>query len=332
MSRTGNPDPAVQPALRRLSDTEPVRESIRAGARAAAVPIAGLALTYMFCVLTPWGRRLELLSADGRLGTSRSIRAVDLGLLDPISTATVLLALATLVVVGLLNGRWRPALRSTVAVLGAVVSAEALKHLLPGPQWWSGQGHAFGPGSFPSGHTVIVTSISLAVLSISSHRWRRRLVGPLVAGTAIAATATVTVGWHRPGDVVGSFFLVTAWHQALSARQPADRRLRSMLPRPAAGPGAPVGPAAGLAATVRSIASWRPAAGWWVLASLGVLGAALEGVLTRHPGRLAPLAYLLSLVVLLAGALITVATSARLRPAPVPVTTRRHLFVEPLDR
>jgi hypothetical protein len=278
-----------------------VKASIRASATAAAGPICGLAATYVVCALTPWGRHLDLLAADGRFSTNHTVRMADQILLETISTATVLLALATLIVVGGLRGRWQLALRSTTAVLGALATAEVLKHLLPSEQEWDGRWRWLSPGSFPSGHAVIVTSITLAVLSVSSPAWRRRLVGPLVAGTAIAATATVTVGWHRPGDVVGSFFLATAWHRALGVRRPADLRLRAMLPRPA----------------WSGLLSWRPAALWWVLACAIVLGAAAEGVLAGHEGRRAPFTYLVSLAVLLAGALITVARSARLRPAPV---------------
>jgi acid phosphatase family membrane protein YuiD len=255
-------------------------------------------LTYVLAALTPWGRTLDSLSAHGRTGTGWSVFSADLILLETISTGTILLAVIALVVVGGVRGRWRLGLRSTVAVLGAIACAELLKYLLPAMDRWHGTWDWPHAGSFPSGHAVVVTSISLAVLSVSSARWRRLLVGPLVAATAIATTATVTVGWHRPSDVLGSFFLATAWHRAMGVRRPAERRLRAMLPRPSrrATPAEiPVRLAAG------------PATAWWLGACFLVLGGAAEGVLTHAtPGRLAPLAYLGSLAVLLAAALITV--------------------------
>ena len=64
-----------------------------------------------------------------------------------------------------------------------------------------------GGGSFPSGHTTIAASLSLALLAVSSASWRRRLVGPLMAWTVLTATATITMGWHLPSDVLGALAL-----------------------------------------------------------------------------------------------------------------------------
>jgi membrane-associated phospholipid phosphatase len=248
------------------------------------VPVAGLAVTYALAMLTPAGRSLDRLSSIGRVGTGWSVQAADLAVLEIISVATLGLALAALVSVSVGRGRGRDGLRACAAVLGAIVTAEVLKHVLPGPNPWTGEWSGFDGGSFPSGHAVVVTSISLAVLSISSDRWRRLLVGPLVAGTAIATTATVTVGWHRPSDVLGSLFLATAWHRATAVSRPADRRLRGMLPR----------------ATFTAV--------WWAGASALVLGAAVEGALSGAQfGRQASLAYVGSLTVLLAAVLVTIA-------------------------
>lgn len=274
-------------------------EHLRTSARVAAVPIGGLALTYLLAVLTPWGRTLDSLSLYGRISTGWSMRTADLIVLEMISVVTLALALVVIAVVGGARGRWQLALRSTVAVVGAILSAEVLKLMLPSPDQVTG---GFIAGSFPSGHAVVVTSISLAALSISSDSWRRRLVGPLVACTAIATTATVTLGWHRPSDVLGSLLLATAWHRAMRADQPAERRLRTMLPRTT------------LAWLHDRLPTTRTAI-WWAGACTLILGAALEGALTgARYGMLATLAYLCSLAVLLAAVLVTIAVA----PKPVP--------------
>jgi membrane-associated phospholipid phosphatase len=280
-----------------------MRDSIRAGARAAAGPILGLVLTYVLIAFTSWGRRFEALAFAGRQGTGPTVRSADLLLLETISTATVLLAVVALVVVGLLRGRWQLALRNTVAVLGAVVSAEVLKYTLPSRNQWSGQWQWASTGSFPSGHAVIVTSIALAVLSVSPDAWRRLLVGPLVACTSIATTATVTVGWHRPGDVIGSFFLATAWHRALTARQRGDRRHPITVP------------------TGWTLVCWGPAAGL-------VLGAAVDGVRTNlaASGRQTAASYLIALTFLLVGALITIVVPPRPDPRPAPARSEPVLL------
>jgi membrane-associated phospholipid phosphatase len=324
-----------------MRDPEAVVEHLRTSVRAAALPVAGLFLTYLLAVVSPWGRTLDRLSSYGRNGTGWSVRAADLMVLETISVATLSVALAALVVVGGLRGRWQLGLRSTAAVIGAILSVEALKHLLPSHNQWTGEWSLISGGSFPSGHAVIVTSISLAVLSISSDSWRRRLVGPLVACTAIATTATVTVGWHRPSDVLGSLFLATAWHRAMRADQPAERRLRTMLPRPALPRTAlprtalprtalprtalprtalprPALPRTALSRLQDRLPTTRTAA-WWAGACTLILGAALEGAVNGlRYGSVATLAYLCSLAVLLAAVLVTVAMGLR----PVPAHSR----------
>ena len=257
--------------------------------------------------MTPWGRTLDSLSLHGRMSTGWSARTADLIVLELISVATLGLALVALILVGGARGRWQLGLRSVAAVLGAIASAEVLKRALPSYNEWAGEWSRSGGGGFPSGHAIVVTSIALAVLSISSDSWRRRLVGPLVAGTAIATTATVTVGWHRPSDVLGSLFLATAWHRAMRAGQPVERRLRTMLPETAV-------PRTALTWLQDRLPSGQTAA-WWAGACTLILGAALEGALTGvRYGEVAQLAYLCSLAVLLAAVLVTIAVA--LKPAP----------------
>jgi membrane-associated phospholipid phosphatase len=251
-------------------------------ARAAAGPLAGLAATWVLLCLTPFGRKIDALAYHGRFGTAYKVRALDLYLLETITVASVVLGLAVLVLVAGVRGEWRRGLRASAAVLGALLSVEVLKLVLPTIDF-TGRLQWPAAGSFPSGHTVIVTSISLAVLSVSTEQWRRRLVGPLVAWTAVATTATVTLGWHRPSDVLGSFFLATAWHRALGVRRPTADQLRRLVPA---------------------------AAGWWSAACLLVLGAALEGVASGRAladgGFHQVFAYLLALAGLLAAAVVTV--------------------------
>jgi hypothetical protein len=96
--------------------------------------------------------------------------------------------------------------------------------------------------------------------------------------------------------------------------QPAERRLRTMLPRP-------VRPAQrSLSRPVLS--QWRErlpmaeTAGWWAAACALILGTALNGALTEaRYGGLATVAYLCSLAVLLAAVPVTIAVG--LKPVPV---------------
>jgi membrane-associated phospholipid phosphatase len=249
-------------------------------------PVAGFVVTYVFFLLTPWGRALDSLAYHGRVGTGWAARSAEAKLLETISTTSLALALVVLVLLAGLRGRWRLGLRCGAAVVGAVVSTEVLKHLLPGVNHWSGQWRWLSTGSFPSGHAVIVVSVATALLAITAGRGRRLVAGPLVAWTAVATTATVTLGWHRPSDVLGSLFLATAWHRATTAPQRPASRL----------------------AAIRSVPG--SALLWWAFAGVLVLGAALEGVLSGPTlGDVAPLAYLTALVVLLVAVGITLAAS-----------------------
>ena len=289
-----------------IGENERVRGSLRAGVRAAAFPIGGLMLTYVAAMLTPWGRSLDRLASHGRYGSGWSLSSADLVLLELISTATLTLALVVLVLVSGIRKQWGLGLRGVLAVVGSILSAETLKHVLPSQNRWSEDWSWFGAGTFPSGHAVVVTSLSLAVLSIASDGWRRRLIGPLAAATAIVTTATVTVGWHRPSDVLGSLFLATAWHQLTAVGAPADRRLRTMLLR------------VPLAPSPRWSGRWRghlPTALWWAAASVLVLGAAIEGSTWTWWARLASTAYVGSLTVLLAGVLVTITLAHQPAPA-----------------
>jgi membrane-associated phospholipid phosphatase len=301
-----------------------VIERMRGAARAAAWPAAGLAVTYVAAVLTPLGRRLDQVSVHGRFGASWGARAADLWLLETISVTSLVLALAAVVLVGGLNGRWRLGLRAALATFGAVISAEVLKYLLPGTNLWTGEWSWMTGGTFPSGHTAVAASVSLAILSVCSGLGRRLLVGPLVAGTAITATATVTVGWHRPSDVLAGLFLAAAWHRALSAGLPAEQRLRSMLPvRRDRGPAQEPAPA-GPRRPGRVVGAVGVMTGlWWAGACVLVLGVGMNGLLRSvRFGELAPLAYAGSLAVLLAGALGTIVLSTP--PDPVAAEPPRN--------
>ena len=300
-----------------------MQDRVPASLRAAAFPVAGLALTYVIFALTPWGRQFDLLAMKGSRTAGFRVRHADLVLLEIMSSVTIALALLVLVLVAGARGRWQLGLRATIAVAGALATTEVLKFVLPSRQFWNGQWRWLSIGSFPSGHSVIVASLALAALSISSEPWRRIVAGPLAAWTAVATTATLTVGWHRPSDVIGSFFLATAWHRACTAWQPAERGSRSTMRWPARprwlnAPAERLPVLSGLA--------------WWALACLLVLGAAAAGILQGRsqwgwydhaPARLPQAIYVFALGLLVIGAGLTVLPS--MRPREVPSTSDDEL-------
>jgi hypothetical protein len=109
-----------------------------------------------------------------------------------------------------LRGRMALAVTAAVMVVGANLTTQVLKHsLLSRPLLIPGG--VLHPNSYPSGHATAAASLAVAVFLVVPHRWR----APTALGTTIAAaafgTATVVVGWHRPSDVIGAWFVVGAW-------------------------------------------------------------------------------------------------------------------------
>ena len=70
-----------------------------------------------------------------------------------------------LIVGAVLAGRRREGLTVAVAILGATITAEILKHALAAAR--PEMTH-----SWPSGHTTAVTSLALGVILLSPPRWR----------------------------------------------------------------------------------------------------------------------------------------------------------------
>ncbi|UJA20384.1 phosphatase PAP2 family protein [Thermoleophilia bacterium SCSIO 60948] len=188
------------------------------GPRAASIgPLLGLwagcvvmlAALYGLLVRTEAGQRLDGAAIDGRrLAGARGEQAADalLGTIDITSIALALIAIATVATL-----RRRPAAGAVAAaaLIGALVTTEALKsYVLPRPDLL---GAAFYDNSFPSGHATIAMAVGVAALLVAAPGTRR----PLAIAAALFAggvgAATVALGWHRPSDVAGAYLVATGW-------------------------------------------------------------------------------------------------------------------------
>jgi len=231
-------------------------------ARGISVPLVALVGTWLVLAVSPWGRSLDLAAYAGRFEAGRRLHMVNAAVLNVVSGTTLLLGMLTLAVVGVWTRKVAFAARAVGAVLVSVLSAEVLKLALPhagvvDPVWtWA------GGGSFPSGHTTIAASMSLAVLGISSNAWRRRLAGPLLAWTVLTATATIAVGWHRPSDLLGGLALAALGYRLMQASGRYHAPLRNCLPA---------------AGWLRPARGWARPALWWVIASTAVFWGAVPG-------------------------------------------------------
>ena len=64
--------------------------------------------------------------------------------------------------------------------------------------------------SYPSGHFAVAAAVTLALVLVVPRRWLRWCVPVLLAWTAMIGAGVLSMGWHRPSDVIGSALLVTA--------------------------------------------------------------------------------------------------------------------------
>jgi membrane-associated phospholipid phosphatase len=183
---------------------------------AVACAVLG-AVVYLAVVHVPALADADLRTLEGFMGLSgipgaRFCRDL-VALFDP---APFAMLSGSLVVAAFAAGRSRAGVVALVTMLGAGMTTQALKPLLATQRDFP-LGHSMGPIAFPSGHTTAVMSLSLALVIVSSPRWR-----PLAAAAGgVLTVATVfsilVLGWHYPSDVIGGFLVATGWACLASA-------------------------------------------------------------------------------------------------------------------
>jgi membrane-associated phospholipid phosphatase len=201
---------------------------------AASASVVAFGGVYVMAVLTETGQSVEdsILSSvdDDRLLGSGSA-------LDAISPAALMLLVGLTMLVAFLRRRPGAALQSGALIIGATVTTQVLKQVVPRPDL---TGELYG-NSFPSGHTTIAVAALFAVMTAFG-----RHVRPLVfligtAFAAIVAEQTVAYGWHRSSDIVGACAVALFWLAAVrfTASRLAGKargRLRSPAAVDAVGP------------------------------------------------------------------------------------------------
>lgn len=183
-----------------------------------------LGFLYLAFVLLPAGRQLDQVSLPHRLQTGAMLRESSnllLGLITPASAGAAWLAILAWPAV---RDRHlsRVGIRPAAAVLGAILSAELLKRLLPQSieHGWS-LGFS-GAGSFPSGHATLAVAFATAWPAVLGDVWRARVSGPMAVWAAATVVATVPAGWHRPSEAVAGAVLAALWRRVM--RLPTSTR------------------------------------------------------------------------------------------------------------
>lgn len=164
---------------------------------------------YLVFVNTRWGQMVDNAAYAGRKIISPALIEYDRVILSAVSVGTLVVAIALILVVGALRRCLTAAAIIAVGFAGAVAGGELLKRRLP---WDALVPHDtqlpldLQRQTYPSGHTTIGTSLAIALILISSTRWRPWM--SVMAGflSASFATGVLFVGSHRPSDALGGIF------------------------------------------------------------------------------------------------------------------------------
>jgi hypothetical protein len=112
-------------------------------------------------------------------------------------------------------------------IIGANVTTQVLQRVIDRPEIGVDPERAAAGNSLPSGHTTVAASVAVALVLVLPARVRGvgAVLGALL--TALAGTATLSAGWHRPSDAVAALLIVGAWACAaglfiLVARRPPE--------------------------------------------------------------------------------------------------------------
>ncbi|GAB3606721.1 hypothetical protein GCM10027413_21300 [Conyzicola nivalis] len=161
----------------------------------------GFTAVYVVGVLTRPGQVLENRALD-----ASTFRASPGGLLSLVSTPNIAIALALLVLLGVLLRRFRPTGRAVGVVLVSTVLSQLLKNgLLARPDFVGD----VSENTLPSGHTVAYASVLFALLIVLPPRVRTVAALAVSVALGVVVVQLLAFGWHRTSDVVAGLLLVT---------------------------------------------------------------------------------------------------------------------------
>lgn len=177
----------------------------------AAVCVVLLFAVYFVAVHTDWGQRIDEAALDGRTTRASVLRATD-RLLDTVSAASVVLGSLVILVIALVRRRPHLALTAGVIIGGSFVTTQLLKRIiLDRPNLIGLTDPAQQHNWFPSGHSTVAMALVVALVIVVAEEARPLVaLAGLVYATMVGA-GTVTLGWHRPSDVLGAYLVVAAW-------------------------------------------------------------------------------------------------------------------------
>ena len=192
------------------------------GAIVAGAAVVGLARSFVLTVPGLWADELAFLGSErGR----SELEPISQLVLSVVGIPFLVIAVLAAVTTALVRRQWGDAARAVLIVAGANLTTQVLKSLIERPDVDS---MVHLSNSLPSGHTTVAASVAAVALLVAP-RPARPLVA-ILGGTYTAATAvaTMSLGWHRPSDVIAGIAVVTAWTLLLLV--PSSGRLADGFP------------------------------------------------------------------------------------------------------
>jgi membrane-associated phospholipid phosphatase len=168
--------------------------------------VALLAAVYLLAVWTRTGQHFEDGVLTGAEGVGRRQAYVAQLMLSTVRTASTIAAAAVIVGIGLVRRRAYAGIVGAGIVVAAAVTTQILQAVVERPILLR-SGYRREDQSFPSGHTAIAMAVFAGLIFVVPYRFRW-VAAPIAIGMGVA---TVTVGWHRPSDAVGSDLIVLAY-------------------------------------------------------------------------------------------------------------------------
>lgn len=149
----------------------------------------------------------RLMASEGSGVEALFHRFADLA--NPIPLA---LALAGIVVVGLISFRFRELTVAVAVFFAANLSTQIMKMALAHPRVQSAFGatHHIDVG-YPSGHTTAAFSAGFALWLVTPVRYRAIAAAAGISYGAIVGIGVVIAGWHFLTDVAGAILVVGFW-------------------------------------------------------------------------------------------------------------------------
>ncbi|MFM7068396.1 MAG: phosphatase PAP2 family protein [Actinomycetes bacterium] len=198
--------------LIRTPEQQSASRPLRARALRTLIGCVGaFTLLWLVFIQTEAGRRFGNSAWSGRRALPHAVRAMNDSALRTITTTSLAAGCVALLVVGLLRRRFVLGIAAVAVVAASTLSAEFLKRFVITRPPTPGEVLRISGNSFPSGHATITTSLALAAIMLTPHRWRRIVAVGLSLAVTFQTAGVLAAGWHRPSDALSGYAIALGW-------------------------------------------------------------------------------------------------------------------------